>query len=197
MNVLLYSRVSTELQQLEPQLIELRSHTARNNWTCLGEFSDIMTGKRDKRPGLDAMLTRCKSGDISAIVCVKLDRLGRSLLNVVTLIAQLEKLGVAIICTSQSIDTRASNPTGKVTYQILAAVAEFERNLISERTKAGLVAARSRGKILGRKKTIFIQNAPIIIREWRASNGSICELAFRLGGVSKTTAWRMAKALNA
>ena len=198
MNIVTYLRVSTENQDHQPQRIELAAWIQRNAFTAVGEFVDILSGAKAARPGLDAMLARCRAGGVDAVAVVKLDRLGRSVINVVTLIAELEEMGVAVICTTQGIDTRAANPCGKMQYQIIAAVAEFEREIIRERTKAGLVAARARGSVLGRPSNRLIPEPERsrVLALWRSQlqPGGVRELARRLGGCSPTTAWRLAGA---
>lgn len=195
MNIVTYLRVSTELQDHAPQRLELSEYCTRQGWSVAGEYTDTLSGARAERPGLEAMLERCRAGGIEAVCCVKLDRLGRSVINVVTLIADLEVMGVAVICTSQGIDTRAANPCGKMQYQIIAAVAEFEREMIRERTKAGLAVARAAGKKLGRPSPTLIAEPARsgVIAQWRAEGGvGLRRLAERLGGVSVATARMLA-----
>lgn len=194
MNILTYLRVSTEDQTLEPQRLELAGYCARHGWTVLAEYSDVLSGAKAARPGLDSLRVRCEAGGVDAVVVVKLDRLGRSVINVVTLIASLEAMGVAVVCTSQGIDTRSANPCGKMQYQIIAAVAEFEREIIRERTRAGLAVARAAGKQLGRPSPALVGvNIPAVVAGWRADGGvGLRDLAARLGGVSVSTAKRIA-----
>lgn len=195
MNIATYLRVSTELQDHASQRMELTEYCARQGWTVVGEYTDTISGSKAARPGLDALLAACRAGGIDAVCVVKLDRLGRSVINVVTLIAELEAMEVAVICTSQGIDTRASNPCGKMQYQIIAAVAEFEREIIRERTRAGLAVARAKGKQLGRPSPTLIAEPQRseVIATWRAEGGTgLRDLAIRLGGVSVATAARFA-----
>lgn len=197
MNIVSYLRVSTDDQTIEPQRIEITDHCRRQGWTVLAEYSDVLSGGRAQRPGLDELVARCAAGGVDAVIVVKLDRLGRSLLNVVGLVERLAKMGVAIICTSQGIDTRKTNPCGTMMLGVLAAVAEFEKNIIRERTVAGLKAARLRGKVLGRPSKVLPAEPERsrIIAEWKAAlePGGCRGLALRLGGCSPTTAWRLAK----
>ncbi len=195
MQIISYTRVSGDDQILDPQQREINAHCARNGWKIVDRFSDVMSGGRAVRPGMEALVSRCQQGGVEAVVVVKLDRLGRSLLNVVTLIDRLAKMGTAIICISQGIDTRQSNPCGRVTYQILAAIAEFEKSLISERTKAGLAVARANGKILGKPSKLLPPPADrkSIVEAWLATGNGYEDLGVRLGGVSRATAWRIAK----
>ncbi len=196
MTVLCYSRISTEEQLLGVQQTELDAHCLRQGWTIAGKYSDVMSGAKALRPGLADLEARVAGGGIDAVVVVKLDRLGRSVLNVVALIDRLAKAGTAVICISQGIDTRESNPCGRVTYQILAAVSEFERALISERTVAGLANARANGKTLGnvsKKMPKSKTERAAIVQAWLAKNGSYEDLGAALGGVSRATAWRLAR----
>lgn len=104
-------------------------------------------------------------------------------------------MGVAVICPSQGIDTRADNPCGRMQYQIIAAVAEFERAIIRERTRAGLRAARGRGAVLGHpsQKAVPVEQRAGVIAAWRAAGTGVRDLAIRLGGVSTATAAKWAR----
>lgn len=208
MNIAIYARVSTEGkkqsdgsrlkgQTVDPQLLELREYCARQAWPVVGEWTDVMSGTKAARPGLDALLVKCRSGGVDAICVVKLDRLGRSLINVVDLVDRLNKMGVAIICTSQGIDTRKDSPCGRMIMQIMAAFAEFERAIISERTVAGLANAKSKGAVLGRPNPQLIPEADrhAVVALWRLRGrpGGLRGLGQLLGGVSRTWAWKIEK----
>ncbi len=118
------------------------------------EFVDQISGAKFTRVGLDRMMRAVRKGTVTVILAVKLDRLGRSLPHLAQMIGELDKNKVALICTSQGIDTSHDNPAGRLQMHVLMAVAEFERSLIRERTKAGLVAAKSRGAKIGRPGVI-------------------------------------------
>lgn len=201
MNIVTYTRVSTDEQNLDAQKIELDEYITRNKMRVVGGFSDVISGAKAARPGLDALVAAIRNqGDgenrIEAVLVVKLDRLGRSLINVCRLIEELDDLGVAIICTSQGIDTRKDSPCGRMIYQVLAVVSEFERNLIRERTKAGLVLARQRGKVLGKPsaKLPAPDEQKKIVTQWIKDGGEdFAKLAKMLGGVATSTAWRIWK----
>lgn len=138
-----YARVSTPEQKLESQIDLLKSNG------CEKIYSDIASGTRDDRKGLNEMLKYMRKGD--TILTYKNDRVFRSLKNVVELIDRFNESGVHFKSLSEpEFDTSTAN--GKFLLQIFAAVAEFERNLISERTKVGLNNARERNKLLGRPK---------------------------------------------
>lgn len=206
--VAIYARVSTEGmkgpdgtrmkgQTVDPQLLELREYCARQGWSVVGEWTDVMSGTLAARPGLDSMLVSAARGDVDTVVVVKLDRLGRSLLNVVRLIETLDSKGVAVICTTQGIDTRKSSPTGRFVMQLMAAFSELERAIISERTKAGLKAVKARGTPLGKPSRALagVTDVPGVVAAWRAETGGkgLRELARRLGGCSTATAARLAR----
>jgi DNA invertase Pin-like site-specific DNA recombinase len=152
--IALYYRVSTADQNLDPQRLELQEHCARRGWEVSHEFCDKESGAKFSRSGLDQLMAAVRKGRIDIVVCTKLDRLGRSFPHLAQLIFELDNNRVALVCTSQAIDTCAENPAGRLTMHILVAMADFERSLIKERTLAGLKAARARGATLGRPRSI-------------------------------------------
>jgi DNA invertase Pin-like site-specific DNA recombinase len=140
-----YARVSTDDQHPEIQSGLLTDAGCERVFTDKG-----VSGAKASRPELDACLAFLRSGDV--LVVTKLDRLGRSVRNLCELVANLGEMGVDLVATQQGIDT--TTPTGKLLFHILAAVAEFERDLIMERTRDGLAAARAKGNVGGRKPTV-------------------------------------------
>jgi DNA invertase Pin-like site-specific DNA recombinase len=136
-----------------------------------------ISGAKDKRPALDAMLRDAKLRKFDVLVCWRLDRLGRNLRHLVTLIEELQCLGVAFVSLGEGID--CTTPAGKLQLHILAALAEFERERIRERVLAGLQRARAQGRRLGRPR---VSPAKIDV-----PGGSV-RAAARVWGVSKTTA---------
>jgi DNA invertase Pin-like site-specific DNA recombinase len=149
----LYLRVSTQEQSTEAQRHELEAFCAARHWTGTATYEDIVTGASTSRPQFDLMMQHARYGRLARVAVVKLDRLGRSLAHLALTIAELQRAGVALICTSQGIDTSTDNPAGRFQVSVLAAVAEFERGLIAERTREGLRAVRARGVRLGRPPT--------------------------------------------
>lgn len=146
--VALYARVSTEDQDTANQIMQLRSYAQARGWTVAGEWIDHgVSGAKARRPGLDAMLA---SGGYDAVMVVGLDRLARSLRNLLELVETLTARRVGIVSLRESIDT--STPAGRMVLHVFGALAEFERALISERTKAGLARARSQGRKGGRRQ---------------------------------------------
>jgi DNA invertase Pin-like site-specific DNA recombinase len=173
----IYARVSTFDQEPENQLQELRRYIEARGWTGT-EFVDRgVSGAKDKRPALDALLKDAKLRKFDVLVCWRLDRLGRNLRHLVTLIEELQCLGVAFVSLGEGID--CTTPAGKLQLHILAALAEFERERIRERVLAGLQRAKAQGKRLGRPR---ISPAKIDV-----PGGSV-RAAARVWSVSKTTA---------
>jgi DNA invertase Pin-like site-specific DNA recombinase len=139
-----YARVSTEDQNLDLQ------RTALTAAGCTDMFEDRISGMATKRPGLDRALLRCGKGDV--LVVWKLDRLGRSLSHLIEVVQKLGEKGIGFQSISENIDTTTAG--GRLVYHLMESLAEFDRSLIAERTKAGLTAARARGVRLGRRRAL-------------------------------------------
>ena len=135
-----YARVSTADQKLEPQTDTL-AETG-----CEKFYTDIASGARTQRPGLDKAIAFCRKGD--TIVVWKLDRMGRSMSHLIEMIQKLEKKGVGFQSLTEKIDTTTAG--GRLIFHLFGALAEFERDLIRERVQAGLKSARARGRKGGR-----------------------------------------------
>lgn len=180
-----YARSSTDDQHPEevqvPRLVEAG---------CVKVFCDVgQSGSKASRPEWDKALAYLREGDV--LVSVKLDRWGRSTQHLLQVAADLEARGVGLKCLDQPVDT--TSPTGRLVFTILAAVAEFERTLIIERTQAGLAAARERGNCGGRKRewTPQMQQTALLLREQGQMTAP--EIAGLLG-VSRATYYRMVAA---
>jgi DNA invertase Pin-like site-specific DNA recombinase len=163
-----YARVSTLEQTTDAQVDALRSYCLARG---LGEPAvfrdDGISGVRDNRPQLDALREQVRRGQISAVVVTKVDRLGRSLGMILRFWDEADAAGVRVIVTDQGIDT--STATGRLQRNMLAALAEFERELILERTQAGIARARAAGKRFGRPPKITDDRRAECFR--RLSNG--------------------------
>jgi DNA invertase Pin-like site-specific DNA recombinase len=144
----IYTRVSTQDQHPEMQEQELREYVARRNWTLHKIYTDKVSGAVEKRPGLDALLDDCRRRKCEIVVVWKFDRFARSLKQLLNALELFRTLGVAFVSCTEAIDT--SLPHGEMLFQIIGAIAQWERSLIVERVKAGLQHARSQGKVLGR-----------------------------------------------
>ena len=147
----LYARVSTFDQEPENQLQELRRYVVARGWTAVEYVDRGVSGSKDRRPALDALIGDARRRRFDVLVCWRLDRLGRNLRHLITLLDDLQALGVAYVSLAEGID--ATTPAGKLQMHILGAIAEFERERIRERVLAGLALARTRGKRLGRPQT--------------------------------------------
>lgn len=151
--VAVYARVSTDGQTTENQLRELRAAVERNGWVIVGEYVDHgisgAKGRRD-RPQVDALLRGVTRKEFDVVAAWSVDRLGRSLQDLVGFLVDLQAKGVHLYLHQQALDT--STPSGKAMFGMLGVFAEFERAIIQERVRAGLARARAKGKILGRPK---------------------------------------------
>lgn len=154
MRIGIYARVSTTDQDCSQQLRELRDYVAARHWEIQGEYVDKMSGTKDTRPAMNKLMAAARSRAVDAIVCWKIDRWGRSMPGFVASVQELRSLGVRFLAVTQGIDTDESNPTSRLMLNLLAAFAEFERELIVERTLAGLQRARREGRIGGRPRLI-------------------------------------------
>ena len=184
MKAAIYARVSTVDQEPENQLQELRRYLAARGWSGVEYVDRGVSGAKDRRPALDQLLTDARRRRFDVVVCWRLDRLGRNLKHLITLLEELQVLGVAFVSLAEGID--ATTPAGKLQMHILGAIAEFERERIRERVMAGLQRARSQGKRLGRPKAVV----PVEGLQ-RVSELSVGVAAERLG-VSRSTIkrWR-------
>lgn len=140
-DILGYARVSTGDQDLSGQTLRLEQIGA------IRVFTDVRSGKSMDRPGIDALLAYARPSDTLAVV--RLDRLGRSLAELLTTVTLLKERGVGLMSLEEKIDTGSA--AGELIFHVFGAIAHFERRLIAERTKDGIAAARARGKIPGRR----------------------------------------------
>lgn len=172
MNAAIYARVSTTDQHNEIQVRELTEYVERRGWNLVGVYQDKMSGAKAKRPGLDAMIADARLHRFGVVLVLKLDRFGRSLMNCVAGIQELASMDIRFIAVSQGLDTDQSNPTSRLLLHILASVAEFERELICERVRAGVKNAKRNGTMLGRPKRIVRRDLIVERRDaglsWRA-----------------------------
>jgi len=148
-NVAIYARVSTDRQSTESQLSTLRAYIEKRSWTLFKEYIDTgFTGSNMKRPAFNEMLADAKKRSFDVLLVYKLDRLSRSLKDLITTLDELQALEIDFISYDNGLDT--TTPTGRLLFHVVGAVAEFEKELIRERVKAGLENARTKGKRLGR-----------------------------------------------
>ena len=185
MRVAIYARVSTTEQHVENQLLELKRYTKARAWEVFAEYVDEgVSGIKESRPRLDAMLKDAKRRRFDAVIVSKLDRLGRSLKHLIFLMEELQALGVGLVSLGESIDT--TTPAGRLQIHVLSAVAQFERDRLRERVVAGLERVRAQGKQLGRPK------AEVPQARLEAVAGMSVTVASKALGVSRSTLkrWR-------
>ena len=164
--IAIYARVSTANghQNPELQLRELREYAGRREWKIVEEYVDAgVSGSKDSRPALNRMMADACQRRFDAVLVWKLDRYGRSLRHLVNALAELEAFGIAFVSLRDNLDL--STPSGRLMFQIIGAMAEFERALIQERVKAGLRNARAKGKRLGRPPVFVNANRIADLRE--------------------------------
>lgn len=151
MRVALYGRVSTtnHNQDVNLQLSELREYCRRRDWTIAGEYVDNgVSGAKASRPELNRLMSDAHQRRFDVVLCWKLDRFGRFLKHLIDSLAEFESLGIMFVSLRDSLDL--TTPQGRLMFQIIAAMAQFERELIRERVSAGIRNARAKGRRLGR-----------------------------------------------
>jgi len=151
----IYARVSTSNghQNPEMQLDELRSYCERRGLEIAGEYVDVgVSGSKERRPHLDRLLADCRRRSVDAVVVYRYDRFARSLRQLVNALEEFRALGIDFISLHEGVDT--STPNGRLVFGIFASIAEFERELIRDRVRSGLAAARAKGKRLGRPRRV-------------------------------------------
>src|SRR5580693_7374365 len=144
----IYVRVSTAEQDTDMQETELRQYVESRGWECVVYRDKAQSGAKNDRPALNAMLNDMRRRKFDVVVVWKLDRLARSLKQLLTIAEECRLLGVDLVSLRQNIDTTL--PAGRLTFAVLGAVAEFEREMLRERVKAGMAQARRAGKRVGR-----------------------------------------------
>ena len=181
-----YARVSTGLQNLDLQEDQL------NHYGCEKIFSDHISGSKSKRPGLDKAIEFARAGD--TIVVWRLDRLGRNMEDLITLVNELNNRGVSFHSLEENITMDKSSSTGQLLFHLFAAFAEFERNLILERSSAGRIAARARGRYGGRPEKLNKQDLKLLKTLY--DNGTPIKTIAEQWKVSRTTIYRYLNRLN-
>ena len=154
--IIIYGRVSTAEQRHDSQIAEVQEYCARR-WgdnVAVTVITDTASGAKTSREGLDRLMDLVRRGKVDLVACFKLDRLGRSLPHLAQIISELDQYNVAIVASSQGIDTNHDSPAGRLQMHVLMAVAEFERTLIVERVRAGQAAARAKGVKFGRPEKL-------------------------------------------
>jgi DNA invertase Pin-like site-specific DNA recombinase len=174
-----YARVSTNEQNLDLQ------RDALHKAGCEQIYTDNVSGTKAGRPGLEDALSHLRAGD--TFVVWRLDRLGRSLRHLIDTVTDLQEKGIGFKSLQESIDTTTSG--GKLVFHIFGALAEFEREIIRERTNAGLYAARSRGRKGGRRTTLTPKQVQILRELYKSQQTNVADICKTLG-ISRATFYR-------
>ena len=169
MRVALYARVSTTNgQHPEMQLAELREYVAHRGWEVTGDYGDEgVSGSKESRPALNRLMTDAHRRRFDAVLVWKIDRFGRSLKHLVNALADFDTYGVAFISWRDNLDL--TTPTGRLMFQVVGAMAEFEKALIQERVRCGLKNARAQGKQLGRPRRVVDRDRILAMKAGGAS----------------------------
>jgi putative DNA-invertase from lambdoid prophage Rac len=150
----IYARVSTTDQDCSLQLGELRAYCERRGWDVTGEYVDTITGKAASRPALNKLFDDAREHRFQTVVVWKIDRFGRSVKNFTEHVARLDAWGIRFLATTQNIDTDKADPMSRLLMHMLSAFAEFEREMIVERVRAGMHAAKLKGARFGRPRVV-------------------------------------------
>jgi DNA invertase Pin-like site-specific DNA recombinase len=187
----LYARVSTiKGQNPEMQLDEMRQYCGRRGWQVCAEYVDRgISGSRERRPELDALLAACHRRQVDAVVVYRYDRFARSLRQLVNALEEFRTLGIDFVSLHEGVDT--STPNGRLIFGIFASIAEFERELIRDRVRSGLASAKAKGKHLGRPRAVVNAQQIVVLR---AQGRSWAAIAAELG-IGEGTVRRAAQGL--
>ena len=183
----LYVRVSTPDQSIEPQLLDLRQMAAARGYEIVREYSDKLSGTKSKRPGLDALLSDAQRHRFDVVMVWAFDRMARSVRHFLEVLDELNHLEIEFVSFRESIDT--SGPLGRAMVVIVGAIAELERNLIVERVKAGMRRAKLDGRQIGRSR--LDMNREQIVHD-RRSGMSLTQVA-KKHGISRASVCRVMK----
>lgn len=187
--VALYARVSTTDQSSESQLLDLRRYVRERGWKIFKEYVDEgISGTKDSRPALDDLMNDAKKRRFDVVLVWRFDRFARSTQHLMGALDDFQNLGIDFISYQENIDTSSS--LGKAIFTIISAVAQLERDIISERVKAGLRRARENGKTLGRPRV----NLPVQAIRRRRRRGETVEQIAGSYGTSVCTVYRALEA---
>ena len=187
----LYMRVSSGEQNTEAQERALRDYVGRRDWTIHKVYRDQgLSGGNSNRPALNEMLKDCRRGSLDVVVVWKFDRFARSLKALISGLELCRSLGIDFVSVTEAVDT--SLPAGELVFQMIGAVAQFERSLIGERVRSGLENARAKGKVLGRPPLARLTTAQICqLRNERARKRVPFRVLAKRFGISVWTAHQL------
>jgi DNA invertase Pin-like site-specific DNA recombinase len=186
----IYCRVSTADQSIDPQLIDLRQMASARGYEIVKTYSDIISGTKSKRPGLDALLSDARRRRFDVVVVWAFDRMARSVRHFLEVLDELNHLGIEFLSFREAVDT--SGPLGRAMVVIVGAIAELERNLIVERVKAGMRRARLEGRQIGRARLDLDREQVVLDRR---SGMSLTQVA-KKHNISRASVCRLMKEAN-
>ena len=185
MKVALYARVSTEQQSPDLQLEDLRAWCKMRGWNIVKEYIDVdQSGAKESRPALDCLMLDARRRRFNAVLVWRFDRFARSLLHLVKALNEFQGLGLEFVSQQEAIDTSCAG--GRLIFQVFGAIAEFERAVLRDRVKAGLRAARAKGKRLGRPPIPYNDFMEHQVREYRLKGLTDAAISRRLGIATRT-----------
>lgn len=187
MKAAIYARVSTDQQNPEMQLGEVREYCCRRGLEIAGEYVDNgISGNKERRPALDRLLAACRKRRVDVVVVYRYDRFARSLRQLVNALEEFRSLGIDFVSLHEGVDT--STPNGRLVFGIFATIAEFERELIRDRVRAGMRNARAKGRQIGRRRAAFDDGQA---RSMLASGHSLAQVGAALGISASTVCRRL------
>lgn len=195
----LYCRISTGDQHLETQLLDLRELAKQRGFEIVGEYTDVISGAKSKRPGLDRLMSDARRHRFDVVLVAAFDRIARNVRHFLEVLDELNNLNVQFISMRENIDT--GGPLGRAMLTIIGAISELERSLIAERVRAGVRRAKLEGRRIGRvplnidrKQVVADRQSGMsltqVARKHRISRASVCRLVKEIG----TTTQLMKKA---
>ena len=183
----IYMRVSTVDQHPETQLYDLRQMAEQRGYQVVEEYTDMISGAKARRPGLDGMMRDARRGKFDVVLVWASDRIARSVTHFLTVLDELNRLNIEFISFREQIDT--GGPLGRAVVVIIGAIAELERNLIIERVRAGMRRAKLEGRHIGRKPLVLDRAAILRDRQRGHSLGQLAKTHL----VSRATVHRVLK----
>jgi DNA invertase Pin-like site-specific DNA recombinase len=192
----LYCRVSTGDQNLDTQLLDLREFAKQRGFEIVGEYSDVISGAKSKRPGLDKLMGDARRHRFDIVLVAAFDRIARNVRHFLEVLDELNHLGIHFVSLRESIDT--GGPLGRAMVVILGAIAELERSLIVERVRAGMRRAKLEGRRIGRTPLDIDREQVVADRKsgmsltkvaakYHISRASVCRLAKQSKNTERTT----------
>src|ERR1700746_453564 len=192
----LYSRISTGDQHLETQLLDLRAMAKQRGLEIVREYSDVISGAKSKRPGLDALMADARRHRFDIVLVAAFDRVARSVRHFLEVLDELNHLGIEFVSFRENIDT--GGPLGRAMIVIVGAIAELERSLIIERVRAGMRRAKLEGRRIGRaplnidrEEVVRDRRSGLSLRKGARKHGisraSVCRLVKEAGAASRVT----------